>query len=126
MELHVPAHSTDDAYTSNVSHSEHAGMRAASRQNGQPLSDISNTSKIGMSLLIALHQPLYCADAVGHHAPVCPWAEHIKVLMHALTVCLLCVPIAAQCSYRPSCCLLKAGSHNIASSHGTHLCSMLR
>ncbi|CAL5223223.1 g5700 [Coccomyxa viridis] len=48
MELHVPAHSTDDdAYLGDVPHSEHFGMRAAPGQEGQPLSDISNTSKIG-------------------------------------------------------------------------------
>ena len=59
MELHVPAHSTDDdAYLGDVPHSEHFGMRAAPGQEGQPLSDISNTSKIGMSLFTSSYQAL--------------------------------------------------------------------
>ena len=58
MELHVPAHTTGAAHINGAPQNEHPAMRAASGQDGQPLADISNSSRIGNSMHGVLHQPV--------------------------------------------------------------------
>lgn len=51
MELHVPAHATTTSATNGALQDEHHGTRRATAgQDGQPLADISNSSRIGMSM----------------------------------------------------------------------------
>ena len=65
MELHVPAHATATSVANGAPQDEHHGARGANAgQDGQPLADISNLSRIGvstsglrLSLLHASHGP---------------------------------------------------------------------
>ena len=60
MELHVPSHTRGAAHMNGAPQNEHPGMRATSRQDGQPLADISNSSRIGTAMPSVLTQPVSC------------------------------------------------------------------
>lgn len=73
MELQVPAHATDPAYSYETAQNKHQSMQAAPgqpRRSGQRLSDTSNASMIGIHRGKPMH-PL-CMHQQSFQAPVGP------------------------------------------------------